>query len=360
MSERLATSTKEISQYHIAVEDANTLISRACLGVLLRDTVGDNGATTPPLARYAAEHWVAHAQVENVASRIRDGMKRLFDPDRSYFSAWVKLHDVGHCDWPDDTQLKIQPGAAPLYYAAFGGFHEIVEHLALKHPQYVNTVGGETGTALHSASDQGHVEVVRLLLKCGVDVDSRGRWNKSPLLCASLEGRLDVVQCLLDHGADANFQDVYHITPLIHAVARGHLEIVRVLLEHNADVNSQSNIDGSTPMHVAFIDSAPGGDGPQIVRLLLGHGANPNTRDNKHQTPLHLASSPRRLTSSTMHLASSPLHLTSSLQLELARILLAHGADVDAKDEKGRTPLQAALEEGQTELVQLLSGYCFK
>jgi len=343
MSERLATSTKEISQYHIAVEDANTLISRACLGVLLRDTVGDNGATTPPLARYAAEHWVAHAQVENVASRIRDGMKRLFDPDRSYFSAWVKLYDVGHPNWPNDPQLKIRPGAAPLYYAAFGGFLEIVEHLALKHPQYVNTVGGRTGTALHSASIQGHVEVVRLLLECGVDVDSRGFWSKSPLLLASFEGHLDVVRCLLDHGADANFQDDYHITPLIHAVARGHLEIVRVLLEHNVDVNAQAMDDGSTPMHEAF-DSDSRVDTPQIVRLLLGHGANPNARDNWHRTPLHLA--------------SSPLRLTSSLRLEIACILLEHGADADAKDNEGRTPLQAALEEGQAELVQLLSGYC--
>jgi hypothetical protein len=134
MSDRLSTSTKDISRYHIVLEDANTLIARACLGVLLRDPVDENGAATAPLARYAAEHWVSHAQVENVASRIRDGMERLFDPDRPYFSAWVKLHDVYPGSAGPLTPKRNATGAAPLYYAAFCGFHEIVEHLALKYP----------------------------------------------------------------------------------------------------------------------------------------------------------------------------------------------------------------------------------
>jgi hypothetical protein len=81
MSDRLSTLPKDISQYHIVLEDANTLIARACLSVLLRDPVDENDAATQaatgPLARYSAEHWVSHAQVENVASHIRDGMERL-------------------------------------------------------------------------------------------------------------------------------------------------------------------------------------------------------------------------------------------------------------------------------------------
>src|ERR1700761_2722419 len=94
MSDRLATLPKDISWYHIVPESANTLIARACLSVLLRVPVDENGASTAPLLMYAAKHWVAHARVENVASRINDGMKSLFDPDRPYFSAWVKLYNV--------------------------------------------------------------------------------------------------------------------------------------------------------------------------------------------------------------------------------------------------------------------------
>ena len=345
MSDRLATLPKDISQYHIVPESANTLIARACLGVLLRDPVDETSASTAPLASYAAEHWVAHARVENVASRISDGMKSLFDPDRVYFSAWVKLYDVGRRSWFSGLEGQMRSEAAPLYYAALCGFHEIVEHLALKHPEYANAISGRAGTALHSASHAGHIEVVRSLLKCGVDVDARGVAGASPLHLASGKGYRDIVQCLLDHGADPNFRADHRTTPLTYAALAGHLEIVRMLLEHNADIDT-SDEDGLTPLHCATLHPyANSKNIPHMVRLLLERGANPNARDNKRQTPLHLV----RLS-----------HRVSSSRLEIARILLAHGADVDAEDEDGRTPLQVALAKEDEELVQLLSEYCSK
>src|SRR5258708_5721560 len=94
MSDRLATAKRDISQYHISLENAHTVLAQACLGVLLRDPDVKHGADSGPLTRYAAEHWVTHAQFENVASRVRDGMEYLFDPDKSYLEAWVQLYDV--------------------------------------------------------------------------------------------------------------------------------------------------------------------------------------------------------------------------------------------------------------------------
>ena len=109
LSEHLATSGKDISQYHIALEDANTLIAKACLGFLLRDPADESDAATSPspLAQYAATHWVAHAKVENVATHIRHGIEYLFDSDRPYFSAWIKLHNAGDVGWPPDLANKI-------------------------------------------------------------------------------------------------------------------------------------------------------------------------------------------------------------------------------------------------------------
>ena len=101
-------------------------------------------------------------------------------------------------------------------------------------------------------------------------------------------------------------------------------------------------------MHAALLSSSPKGNYPQIVRLLLEYGANLNTRDNEGRTPLHLVSDSRWG------------DLWLSARLEIARILLSHGADVDVEDEKGRTPLQAAFASGQTEMAQLLSEYCSK
>ena len=82
---------------------------------------------------------------------------------------------------------KKKPEAAPLsYHAAYIGFHEIVEHLILKYPHYVNTISGSAGTALHSAStsNAGHVKVLHSLLKYGADVNARGAFgHDGPAIC---------------------------------------------------------------------------------------------------------------------------------------------------------------------------------
>ncbi|KAH9016969.1 ankyrin repeat protein, partial [Lactarius hengduanensis] len=113
--------------------------------------------------------------------------------------------------------------------AAFCGFNEIVTTLTLENPQYPSAVGCGCGMAIHAASLQGHVQVVRTLLQCGVDVDVRGAWNWTPLHFASWKGYVDVVQFLLDQGADANLQDNYDRTPLHLAKSHGNLDVVRVL-----------------------------------------------------------------------------------------------------------------------------------
>ncbi|KAH8992292.1 hypothetical protein EDB86DRAFT_2830527 [Lactarius hatsudake] len=304
MSDRLATSTGDISQYHISLEDAHTVLAQASLGVLLRDPNVTNGADSAPLARYAAVHWVTHAQFENVTSRIRDGMEQLFDSDQPYFDAWVQLHDVDF-DSPDSPNLiDLNPGARLLYYAALCGFQELVEYLTLKYPQHATSRGGRLGTGLHSASYAGHLQIVRSLLRHGVGVDVRDHLNGTALQWASMKGRRDVVECLLDHGADVNVQDDLHYTPLILA-AYGHMDVVRVLLEHGADVHSRNN-SGWTPLHRAVRGASITlkGDHPRIVQLLL-----------------------------------------------------EHGADVEAEDKRGRTPLQVALEQGKSEIARLLSEF---
>jgi hypothetical protein len=143
MSDRLATSRRDISQYHISLLDAHTLLAQASLAVLLRDPDVNGHADSAALARYAAEHWTTHARVENVASQLRDGMEDLFDPEKPYFEAWVRLHDIDPVYDGDSANVPdSEIGARPLYYAAFCGFGELVEHLTLKYPQCASARGG--------------------------------------------------------------------------------------------------------------------------------------------------------------------------------------------------------------------------
>ena len=342
MSDRLASSRREISQYHISLLDAHTMLAQASLAVLLRDPDVDGLADSGALAGYAAKHWTAHARVENIASQFRDGMEDLFDPDKPYFEAWVKLHDID-----DIKQAKAFPGtpdseprARPLYYAALCGFLELVEYLTLKYPQYASSRGGLFGTPLHSASLEGYLPVVRYLLQHGVDVNSRNSADDTPLLLASWKGHLDVVQCLLEHGADMNLLDYENAAPLTWAAFFGHINVVRLLLEHNAEANPQDK-DGYTPLHDVMRSDRFNAERAQIVRLLLKHGANPNARDHKLQTPLHLISWRGDL-------------------LDVLRLLLEHGVDLDAKDEDGKTPLQMSLDRGYGEVTRLLSEYSNK
>jgi hypothetical protein len=120
------------------MEPAHTIMASACLGTLLRldDISGEDDVEERfRLARYAAAHWVTHAQFVDVSSHYREAMEILFDPDKPYFSAWICIYDidVGYNNtwmyWFSNHKIA---DAAPLYYAALCGFHDLVEHLIKK------------------------------------------------------------------------------------------------------------------------------------------------------------------------------------------------------------------------------------
>ena len=141
-SSRLGTSSQDISRYHIALKPAHTILGQVCLSILLRsDNPVKDSVKTSPLAEYAAQYWVTHAQFENVASCLRKAMEILFDLDKPFFSAWLKLHDIDvRPTGPAAFKLFcpfVTSKAAPLYYATLCGFHDLTEHLIGKHPEQV-------------------------------------------------------------------------------------------------------------------------------------------------------------------------------------------------------------------------------
>jgi hypothetical protein len=84
-SSRLAKANDIIPhRYHISMTPAHTLAAQACLGMLLHldKHITRNDLEKLPLAEYAAEHWVDHAQFEDVSPKVEGGMTQLFDPRR--------------------------------------------------------------------------------------------------------------------------------------------------------------------------------------------------------------------------------------------------------------------------------------
>src|SRR6266404_3041606 len=238
-SDRLSAFKGDVSYFAIMPEPAHTTLAQACLGVLLQldgSTNNDKVEGRFPLARYAARHWVEHAQFGMVSTRVEDGMRRLFDPTKPHFTAWIKLHDIDD-KWSSFGDSSGNAPGSSLYYASLCGFPDLVAHIISEHPEQVHTGGGHNHSPLAAALHNRHFEVAELLYWHGGAVDVTGKFHRTPLFCALSGGLIDVARWLLDHGADANGQQNAHQTPINAVASKGHLELVRMLLAHGVHVN---------------------------------------------------------------------------------------------------------------------------
>jgi ankyrin repeat protein len=334
-SERLAISSGDISRYHIVLEPAHTILAQACLGVLLRldNRIDETNSEDTPLVGYAAQHWVEHAQFENVSSRIRDAMEYFFDVDKPHWTAWLRLNDI---DYPGSWFSRpIKGRGSPLYYASLCGFYHLVEYLVAKHPQDLTTEGGQMKTPLVAALVRKHLRVAELLLQNGADINGRciGKWT--PLYIASSLGFMDVAQWLVNHGADVNPQEDDLSAPVIVASWNGYFNIVQMLLDHNADINARNN-HGVGALHAAAYPTRR--NKLDTIQLLVECGIDVNARDNNGSTPLH-----------------GSLSLGRAPSVESIRLLVNYGANIDAENNGGKTALQMASSKGYQEIVEFLS-----
>ena len=282
-SDRLASSRGDICWAHIALHPAHTTLSQACLATLLRldgSSSNDQVERNFPLAKYASQHWVEHAQFEVVSLQIEDGIQRLFDPTKPHFSTWLRLYNIDD-QWNQSGNAWVARGS-PLYYASLCGFCNLTEHIIKDHPDQVNVTGGRRHSPLAAALCKGHFHVAELLLQHGASVDATDYNNQTLLQAASVDGHSDVARWLLERGADPNSQQNDHVAPIHLATANGHPEVIQTLLEYGVDIHSTDK-GGRTALHLASSSGKV-----EVVRLLLEHGANANLVDNDGCTPLSL------------------------------------------------------------------------
>lgn len=205
---------------------------------------------------------------------------------------------------------------------------------------------------------QGLPDADLLRLIDGVDEDGR-----SLLHNAAASGNIELVQRLVEKGfgPSVNTADEEGWTPLISAVSAGHEQVLQLLLSLGANANAKTST-GLTALHYA----ASKGRAP-IAQRLLQAGANPKAADNHKATPLHRAAGVGtlpvlRLLVEVYAVPLDPLDATRSTPLMLAvhrgaeaaaLYLTSKGADVEAEDEEGATPLSAAARLGKLQQTMI-------
>jgi hypothetical protein len=146
----------------------------------------------------------------------------------------------------------------------------------------VNTRGT---TALIAAVQGNHVDVAKLLVQAGADVNRQDDAKQSAFLIAAGEGNLELLRLMLGKGADVHRTDGAGGTVLIRAAARGHVDTVKALLKTPVKLD-HVNLAGRT----ALLEAIVTGDGSprygQIVLLLSAAGADVNSADKNRVTPL--------------------------------------------------------------------------
>lgn len=279
------------------------------------------------------------------------------------------------------------PTAASLFSAIAAGDIGSVQrllddHPALAHARHVGRNddgslkrGSECPTALQAAATAGHLEIVKLLIERGAEIYETAQWGYPAVAHAHWEKQPHVVEYFLDEGSrhpsmagaptyglgiDVNLaarlgwvdvvkkhlakdslavhrRGVIGETPMHWAAHNGYVEIVTALLEAGADIEADEiGLYGGKPLDWASEHA------PKVVKLLLERGADVNGRNIlpgagfEGVTPLMMAASQKNDCE------------------ECAELLIAAGADIHARDVKGRTALAWAVERGTKKVEAVL------
>jgi ankyrin repeat protein len=334
-----------------------------------------------------ALHWAAYLEdAETTALLIRAGAK-VETPNHYGVTPLALASGNGNAAVIDQL-LKagaapngpVRAGETPLMLAARTGNAEAVKVL-LRAGAKVDAKEAWNGqTALMWAAAAGHGSVVQMLIDHRADIHARSNSGATPLLFAVRRGEMAAVRALLAAGADVNVTRPDGATPLLVAVINGHEDLVDVLLDKGADpnveggsteltvqgvrarpmelkyrklTNNERDSEGVTrgnifgrPLHAAvhvanwhisdqFIVVKI--DRVRIITSLLAHGADVNGRISMEEPRWSGARYRRHLDGATAFLLAA-----KSADVEVMRLLLAHGADPGIGTEDNITPLMAA------------------
>jgi ankyrin repeat protein len=301
----------------------------------------------PPLIEAAA-----HGDVALVKKLLAQGA----DPNTRSIVP-IKSVDV-KTPWATISNYTIPGGATALHAAVARKQGEVIAVL-FQHKVNPALKDDQGHTAFHYAVSLGDVALVKTLLQHGATLkDEPGLFSHAICL-----GWTDLARFLLGQGADINQGDATGNTALHWAVAQGDFKTAEWLVAQGADLNRKANptaaTGGQTPLIVALHAGRA-----DMVKFLLQHGADQTIPDNAKKTPLEITIDKNNLDAAKLFLAAADkkflnkqlfLHKTiKNGYVVLLPLFLKAGADINAQDEMGYTPLHLACQRHFPDVVSVL------
>ena len=214
-------------------------------------------------------------------------------------------------------------GVTPMYSAAVNGNASMIQ-LLIEAGADVNAALPEGETALMTAARTGNLNAVKLLLARGADVNVREKWkSQTALMWAAHEGNAATVKVLVAAGAKVGDRSMAGWTPLLFAARQGQSDAIRALVAAGADVNEK------LPDGTGALVTAIQGLNYEAAGVLLESGIDPNA-NGQGWTALHQVVWSRRPQRGQNNPGQKPKGSISSI--ELARKLVEHGADINARE----------------------------
>ncbi len=192
-------------------------------------------------------------------------------------------------------------------------------------------------TALHWAIYNNHLPLVEALIAAGADVNVMNDYGSTPMSEAATLGDYAIVKALLDAGADVNSPNADNQTALMIVVRSDNIDTARLLIERDADVNATEKYQGQNALILAAAQSQP-----EMVKLLLDNGADPNSRAPANERDRQVTAE-RRYQWRPAGGLTALAYAAREGCMDCARHLVEAGANIDLGDIENVTPLNLAI-----------------
>jgi ankyrin repeat protein len=248
------------------------------------------------------------------------------------------LHLAAACEMEEFVRLLCQAGAdpdvqdndhqSPIHLATANGFNRITDILTERFKASIMNRTKDGSTLMHLASSAYNAQAALTFIRKGIPIHMPNKEGAKCIHIAAIHGHVEVVKAIVTKGESVDCRTKDGFTPLHLAVKFAKLELVECLLGLGANLQLNAIKGGETALHLATLVDK----GEDCVNLLIKSGADVDAVDRSGETPLHYA--------------------CRANNIKAVRLLLEDGARIDMQNERGENILHICVKESNLELIR--------